>query len=99
MMPAKRFYDAQVLKERWKIVVYLFGPWSDSCDGVNDSASARWLQVASATAFCAAGVKWAFHVNIEGHKEVATDMLLAVEAVGLKVGLADTHQAMMLVRC
>jgi hypothetical protein len=93
----EEFCDSQVEKENRKVVVYLFGPWRHLCDGADDTASKRWLEVASATAFCALGVKWGLHVNAEGHEEIGTEVLLAVEAVGRAVGLADTHQAMMLV--
>jgi hypothetical protein len=94
---AKRFCDSQVERENWTVVVYLFGSWSNSSDSVDGSAPKQWLEVASATAFCAVGVKWAFHVIAEGYGEIGKKLLLEVEAVGMKAGLADTHQVMMMV--
>lgn len=73
----------------------LFGDWSTeaSTEG-SGSSSAAWLEVASAAAFGTAGLQWASKLLDLGEVELGRDMLLAVEAAGVAVGLAGSHELM-----
>lgn len=74
----------------------LFGDWGAEAEGT--CASSRWLEVASAAAFGAAGLKWAGALLDMGEVALGTGMLLAVEAAGAAVGLAGSHEVMQQVR-
>jgi hypothetical protein len=80
------------MNDGWKVVVRLFGRWTSEAAG--GFSSKRWLEVASAAAFGVVGLQWARKLQHAGEAQLSQDMLLAVEAAGVGVGLAGSHEIM-----